>query len=325
MKSVLYSSPFVPAEWITAHGFQPLRLVPGEQKGLHRAESAEGICPFVERFLDEAAQVENCAAVCFTTNCDQMRRAPEWLYGDHLPPSFLMHVPSTWKSIPAQKLYSSELIRLSDFLSRLGGVPPSEKKLLEVMENYERQRRILRDIKGCISSRDYSEAIMRFNRSGEVVQARRVTEISKGGIPVALLGGPLTAQDLSLFDMVRDAGGVVVLDGTETGDRTLPRPLELRSMCENPYMELIDAYFGSIPDVFRRPNSELYLWMKREFRENDVRGVILVRYVWCDLWKGEIGRIQEWLNIPLLDFDMGGENPVLRNRTRIQAFLEVLQ
>ena len=65
--------------------------------------------------------------------------------------------------------------------------------------------------------------------------------------------------------------------------------------------------------------------MKKELKVRDVRGVIFIRNLWCDLWHGERTRLQEWLDLPLLDVDLNGEAPSSRNRTRIHAFMESLQ
>ena len=37
-----------------------------------------------------------------------------------------------------------------------------------------------------------------------------------------------------------------------------------------------------------------------------VRGVILVRCVWCDLWHAEFARLREWLKLPSVEIDLGG-------------------
>jgi benzoyl-CoA reductase/2-hydroxyglutaryl-CoA dehydratase subunit BcrC/BadD/HgdB len=111
----------------------------------------------------------------------------------------------------------------------------------------------------------------------------------------------------------------------ETGERTMPRDFHRQRLNEDPFLELADAYFGHIPDAFRRPNSELYRWMKREFDSRDVRGLILVRKVWCDLWHGESARLRDWLDIPFLDLDLDGKNSRARNKNRIQSFMEVIR
>jgi len=85
---------------------------------------------------------------------------------------------------------------------------------------------------------------------------------------------------------------------------------------------LSDAYFGAIPSVFSRPNSRLYRWLARELPASGARGVVLLRYVWCDLWHAEAARLREWLKVPLLDIDLVGREALARSRTRLEAFLE---
>jgi benzoyl-CoA reductase/2-hydroxyglutaryl-CoA dehydratase subunit BcrC/BadD/HgdB len=90
--------------------------------------------------------------------------------------------------------------------------------------------------------------------------------------------------------------------------------------------DLVETSTGrSIPDIFRRPNSELFAWLKSEVSARGVRGVILARQVWCDKWHAEVERFRQWLNVPLLDVDLDGEPCGTRTRTRIQAFMESLR
>ena len=90
------------------------------------------------------------------------------------------------------------------------------------------------------------------------------------GIPLAVLGGPLLETDCAFFDLVEHAGGRVVLDATEGGERTLPRPFDPARLAADPLEELADAYFDGIPDAFRRPNSRLYEWLGRELAARQV-------------------------------------------------------
>jgi benzoyl-CoA reductase/2-hydroxyglutaryl-CoA dehydratase subunit BcrC/BadD/HgdB len=147
------------------------------------------------------------------------------------------------------------------------------------------------------------------------------------GVPLAMVGGPLMKQDFELFDTIEQSGGRIVLNATETGERGMCAPFDRRKLCDEPLMELVDAYFGSIPDASRRPNSDLYLWLKRELSGRGVLGIIFRRYVWCDMWHVELRRLKDWTDLPVLDIDTAGDNETDRHRTanRIRAFLEMLQ
>ena len=326
MKTVAYSCPFVPPEWIAAHGLKSRRLLPGSKSEKNDLCASEGICHFLRELVNDLVSIPDLEGIVFTTICDQMRRAPE-LLGLHTSlPVFLMNVPSTWQQPESHRLYISELHRLSAFLMTLGGKRPTLALLSHTMLTYEGKRSQLLDARARMDARSFSETLASFHETGElVIKNQTISYDAPRGIPVALIGGPLSKQDFILFDIIQKAGGVVVLDGTETGERTLPRPFHRQLLRQDPILELADAYFGHIPDPFRRPNSGLYKWMKETCRTRRVQGVIFIRNVWCDIWHGEVTRMREWLNIPLLDIDLDGEDPVHRNKTRIQAFVETLR
>ena len=144
---------------------------------------------------------------------------------------------------------------------------------------------------------------------------------------LAVLGGPLLESDYTFFDLMEQAGGRVVLDATEGGERTMPRPFDPAKVAADPLQELADAYFDSIPDAFRRPNSGLYEWLGRELAARQVRGIIFRRYVWCDLWHAELQRLKQWSPVPVLEIDVGSDDASAPNRVqgRIEAFLEMLR
>ena len=121
-------------------------------------------------------------------------------------------------------------------------------------------------------------------------------------------------------------GGQIVLDATETGERGLCPPFDRRRIRDNPLVELAGSYFNGIPDASRRPNSELYNWFKSRLLDRAVRGIIFRRYIWCDTWHAELWRLKEWINLPVLDIDVGGDNEAHQHRApnRIRSFLETL-
>jgi len=146
------------------------------------------------------------------------------------------------------------------------------------------------------------------------------------GVPIALVGGPLMQRDRVLFDIVNECGGRIVLDATETGQRSRHAPFDRRHVAEDPLLELAQAYF-QIPEVSRRPNSELYRWLAAELPRAGARGIILHHYVWCDKWHAEFERMKEWSRLPMLRLDSEGQGEMdsARVRNRIQAFVETLR
>lgn len=327
MNTILYSSPFIPAEWIAAHGFQPRRVMP--RSCGRRPAAGEGCCPYAQAFLESPRREAGAAAILFTTECDQMRRTAERAELTGCPvPVLLLHVPATWRTASARRLYMEELLRLGRFLVRLGGKRPSDHALALTMIEYDAARAALRAARGHLSPRRFSECIAAFHRTGgfDCPPGDSPSPPALRGIPLALVGGPLLEPHLELFDRVEEAGGTVVLDATTTGERTLAASFDRRTLREAPFETLVAAYFDRIPDAFRRPNSLLYSWLKENFDRRGVRGILFKRYTWCDTWHGEARRMQEWSDRPLLEIDGGDEDRIPEGMvTKIRAFLEILR
>lgn len=318
---IIYSCPFVPAEWIAAHGFQPSRIAPSSY---HKA-AYQGACAYASAFAD-LVETSDADACILTTMCDQMRRMHDTIPQSVDKSVFLMNVPHTWETPNSRRMYLDEVLRLGRFMERLGGEHPTDERLTDVMCMYDATRERLRGMRGSVGPRRYSEMIGDFNADGSMPEQPREAAPKLNGVPVAIVGGPLMTAHMDLFDLVGRHGGYIALDATENGERGIPAPFDRRRLAEEPLRVLVDAYFGSIPDAARRPNSLLYQWLSREIESRGIRALIFVRYVWCDIWHAEAQRMKEWFGLPMLDLDITGEsNDLSRNSTRIQAFMEMLR
>ncbi|MHC5055064.1 MAG: 2-hydroxyacyl-CoA dehydratase [Planctomycetota bacterium] len=295
MPTVAYTSPFVPPEWIAACGCEPRRVVPRADAAERSGVPIAGVCPFARAFVGEVRSGDGVDAVVVTSTCDQMRRAAEHFGGK---PTFLMNVPATWRTPGAFRLYLEELRRLARFLEGVSGSVLSEAELAKIMEA--------------------STA-----RSAPLPVADAAS--ARGAAPVAVIGGPLLGGAAWLHDAVARAGGRVVLDGTEGGERTLPGPLDRRRLSDEAPMVLAEAYFGRIPDAFRRPDSMLYEWAAREVPASGARGVLVVRYTWCDMWAVARERLAEATARPVVEIDLAGDpDDGTSIAGRIAAFVEAL-
>jgi hypothetical protein len=386
MKTIAYSSPFVPAEWIATHGLRPYWLRLSTAFGRPLIAVTRGICPYAGALIDATLSGIDAASLILTTACDQMRYAAAVIESRGKCPIFLLNLPSTWQTPEVRKLYIDELQRLGRFLVQLGGKSPDNADLTQVMLAYDRARLAVHSARGRLSAREFADAIAAVRGhitsitdwtfadssprplgEGQGVRAREnrmkkeklllvqsphpnplpvgegtsnpqfsnlQSESDPGngmpqtnGIPLAVLGGPLLEPDYTFFNLIEQAGGSVVLDATEGGERTMPRMFDPVKATADPLQELADAYFDYIPDAFRRPNNQLYEWLGRELVARQVRGIIFRRYVWCDLWHAELHRLKQWSPVPVLDIDAGSDDSSAPNRVqgRIEAFLEMLK
>ncbi len=327
MIKIAYFSPFVPPEWIAAHRMRPVWL-PGVLPAFPQsASSRRGVCRCAEVLVDHALECTGAAAIVLTTICDQMRYAAAYLGDSSQLPVFLFNVPSTWQNPEVRRLYRQELLRLGRFLESLGGCLTSLEDLKSIMQRYENARSAVRGNWFDMSGSRYVESLAELRDNGRVIASNGDGEHSTNGVPLALVGGPLMRIDYAFLQLVAKAGGRIVLDASECGERTLPAPLDPAHVRSDPLEELTRAYFDHIPDVFRRPNTRLYEWLDEQLSARGVRGILFWRRLFCDLWHAELEHVRQWSAVPLLDIDVadGDGSTSARTLGKIEAFLEMLQ
>ncbi len=338
---VFYTSPWVPPEWIAAHGFQPRGVWSSPALDLRAAPLAEGVCAFAAGVL-RLVEARPAAGFVLTTHCDQLRRGFDALDDATGNSTFLFNLPATWQTPTARRLYQAELRRLGRFLVKLGGAAPDRSRLQPICQAYEQARCRLRAAAGTRSGRRLMELSAHYHWTGEAKSGSE-PEPETGAVPLALVGGPLPPSLWGLLELIEAAGGRLVLDGTEAGERSLlpqvrlhppggpenqptstgaPRPPDTEDGVEI----LANAYFDAITAVFQRPNTRLYQWLRARVAARQVRGIILWHYVGCDLWRAEAQSLREALGLPVLLLEADEtDGHSLRHAGRIAAFIECLR
>ena len=127
MNAVAYCHPFVPPEWIAAHGLRPCWL-PCRAGDEPAVWVRRGVCPVAAARLDDFAGELPAEAVVLTTTCDQIRYAAALLQHRGTLPVFLMHVPRTWQTAAVRTFYREELSRLGRFLVGCGGTRAGRRR-----------------------------------------------------------------------------------------------------------------------------------------------------------------------------------------------------
>ena len=334
MIRVGYHSPFVPPEWIAAHGLEPQWLWLDRSAPAGGPPARRGQCPFAAAVAAAVCRGAAGDAVVLTTTCDQMRSTAALLEQEAAGAVFLMHVPATWQTRLARELYRDELLRLGRFLERLGGKHPSPAALGEVMQAYQSARGGLLARRDEMAACQLAEELVAVRGilvapfTGYLAQCERSEHApTSRQIPLALVGGPMTAGDAGLLAAIEAAGGRIALDASEGGERTLPAPFDPDLAQRDSLAALVESYFDTIVDIGRRPIAPLHDWLVREIGRRAIRGVIFRRYVSCDLWLGELHPLRQRLGVPVLDLDAGQVDQTADGRTvaRIDAFLESLR
>jgi len=304
---VVCTTPWVPAEWVRAHGL--------EYCGIWSCKAAPpplsaGVCAFA-RFAADLALRDSSSAFIFSSHCDQLRRSFDAVHAEVPGRAFLFNLPATWKTPAAVQLFDSELDRLGRFLVRLGGAAPTAERLVEA----------------ALAQRLAGGA-------GSVRAESRASSPQPPRTPVAIVGGPMRDCDRPVLDLIEKLGATIVLNATEPGERNLwsAQPKELwpggpeRFSLEQLRLRLAEDYVLHCTDVYQRPNTRLYAWLRERLQARHARGIILWYYAWCDLWRAEIQTLRESFGLPVLPLEadiFSGSEPGAINR--VEAFLESLR
>jgi 2-hydroxyglutaryl-CoA dehydratase, D-component len=369
---VFFTSPWVPTEWIKAHGLEPRGIWLARDFACEPLPLAAGVCAFANAVV-RLAERQAGSAVIFTTHCDQLRRGFDTVAEAAATRVFLFNLPVTWQTPVAERIYADELRRLGRFLVGLGGHAPVVAVLVEIIMQRSRARQRLLEAAPWCPARAYAEAVARFHLDGSVHLPPEDGDHRAAGmssIPLALVGGPLPQSQMPLLEALEKAGGRVVLNATEAGERSLwadfsliqdtiklwaghperggdslspqiqahrtgdklspPRKAEfdaavpVERLEDNALDLLVRGYLANYMDVFQRPNTRLYDWLRVRLTARQVRGIVLWHYVGCDLWRAEAQPMRAAFGLPvlLLDADEAAPN---RNTGRLEAFLESLR
>jgi len=213
------------------------------------------------------------------------------------------------------------LERLSRFLCQLDGTAPAPEELRAEMAATNQARRALSAAAPGADPHSFAGAIARFFSAGGF--APPLPAQPAGKVPLAIVGGPLSVPDWTVFDAIEAAGGWVALNATDTGERALCPAF---GGLEDPLAALAEGYFENMADVFQRPNTRLYSWLQPRLLSRQVRGVVLWCFTGCDLWRAEMQTLRERFQLPVLLLevdDAPGISP--RDVTRLEAFVETLK
>ena len=327
---VFYTSPWVPPEWIKAHGLEPRGVwLAGDSRPL---PLAAGVCAFAESVV-RLAETHSDSAMIFSTHCDQLRRGFDVVAGGAPGRVFLFNLPATWQTAVAEtNVLPPNWNDWAAFSWDWVASRPTVEGLAETMTRYRLARSQLLEAAAHLPARQYGEAIARFHWDGSVNLPENVRAPGTDAIPLALVGGPLPPWQGHVLDAIESAGGRVVLNATEAGERSLgpafaPEQAPVAACALSDLLHVLTrSFLDNCVDVFQRPNTRLYGWLKERLAARKVRGIVLWHYVGCDLWRAEAQPLREAFGLPVLLLDANeAAGDASRQSGRIEAFLEALR
>jgi hypothetical protein len=321
---VFCTSPWVPPEWIQAHGLNPRGIWLEREFDTEHTGLAAGVCAFAHA-ASWLTQQQPEAAMVFTTHCDQLRREFDAVAAAANGRTFLFNLPATWQTPVAPRIFADELKRLGRFLLSLGGHAPSSGELRAIRAQRSLARQRLLDAPSWCPARQYAEAVARFHLDGSIhLPPQPAPQQPPGATPVAVVGGPLPRSQMPLLDTIERAGGRVVLNATEAGERSLGSAPPPHAAPQDDVEQLARDCLANCVDVFQRPNTRLYDWLRQRLVARGVRGIVLWHYVGCDLWRAEAQPLRDTFGLPVLLLEADSA-ALTRNTGRLEAFLESLR
>jgi len=339
-KRIGYFTPYLPVELLWACGFSPVRLRPGRG---HAA--ADGRLPrnfSVEARCLLAAALEqrlDAGAVVFLDEDDTSRRACDvWRAFAGMPVFGPVAVPRLAGPASAER-YAGALAALAGELAALSGQPLTDESLQQAIDLYNRQRALWlalrqRWLEGGLATGEW-HALRWLALTAEVESANEAlaARLQTGpGPSAAAPAGPrllvLGAMEVPapLLALLEAGGARVVAEDSEAEERTLTE--QVPSSGRGPLLDLAGAYLAKMPGPRAAELPRRLAALDRLVDERHVQGAIALYPKFADSYLAEwvaLGEMFRARGLPALLLEDDGEpGPSGQQRTRVEAFLEIL-
>jgi bzd-type benzoyl-CoA reductase N subunit len=336
-----YLCPYAPLELLHAGGFAPVRLMqlsgPVVLADAHLPPFACALVRTVtERMLN--GELDFLEGVLFVHTCDTMQCAADiWRMARPLFKVLNFSLPSVLGQAGAHDYVLTSLRALASTLQTTFGAAVTEEALRASIALYNEQRRLLAalyehrrympvdqlwslTLAGMLMPVEEHSAVLR--------KALRQTEenrvIQSRGPAVILVGAVL--DDLAIPRLIAELGGQVVGDDLCTGSRFFDT---LANEQKDPYVALADRYLERPPCPAKhdeaRPHAQRVL---DQVRSSKAQGVIFALPKFCEPHAFDYVPLAQALadaGVPHLLIETDVTVPAGQLRTRVQAFLEMLQ
>ncbi|MBN1190126.1 MAG: 2-hydroxyacyl-CoA dehydratase [Dehalococcoidales bacterium] len=344
---------YVPEEMIHAAGAIPLCLIHGGDSA--PADTALSvvprlICPFAryqigEQLLKNNPYYNMIDLLVAPITCQHLKKVAEvWEYFGNLD-IFKLGIPQKYDNDFELEYYTGRLEALKERLQHLTGNTISHLELSHSIDLYNRMRELLRQISllrvsdpGIITSLDfiqlnhasfYADPVFMTDYLSSLYSELKGKVKSPGsdGCKLLLTGPNVSYGDYSVLELVKKAGGEIVIEEIYEGMRdywhTISNEGDLMKSLTRGY--LIDRTPCALMRNSARKRYENILQLIRDY---DVSGVIWYELMCCETFDTESYYLSKKLaevNIPMLILESDYSNSdSAQFQTRIEAFIEIV-
>jgi benzoyl-CoA reductase subunit C len=339
-----YFCSYVPKELIHAFDRTPVRILPTA----YRASEAEAFLPrnfcslikiTLAGFLEAGSDLEG---VVHSDSCDGLRRLNDiWRHYVEVEALHLLDLPRNDTGV-SRDYYRHSLRRLSKTLEERLGIRLTAERLAASIQCYNEQRSLLEELDrhwrdGAVPTARYqslrhtsiTEDPLPFNaRLREELEHLPSGAVnSPTGARVMLLGSLLTSG--GLVQAIEESGARVVAEDSCSVGRELAGQVEVSTDVDVMLGNLAAAYLAKPPCPRMRDFPRRLAYLSKLATDHEVDGVVAFLYKFCDLFMSEYPVLRRTLlemGVPVLLLEDEGEATLSgQHRTRLEAFLEVLQ
>ena len=335
-----------------AAGFAPVRLIQtGSETTLANAHLPSFSCALARAVTERMLRgdLDFLHGVLFTHTCDTLQcltdiwrmSRPRFRVLSFALPSVLDVSPRrapgpSGDATGAREYMLAELHRLADTLEHGLGAPVREEELCASIVLYDEQRRLLEALHARLDrltaqqwwSLSISAMLMPVEEHVRVlrrcVDARGIAQNAPGGPKLVLAGALL--DDPLIPQVIDELGGRVAGDDLCTGSRYWDTLVDGE---QEPFAALAERYLRRAPcpckHTTREARGERILSL---VRNTGAQGVVLVLLKFCDPHAFDavpLTRALDAADVPHVTLETDVSAPAGQVRTRLQAFLEMLQ
>jgi benzoyl-CoA reductase subunit C len=344
MGKIGYLCSYVPKEIIYAFGKTPVRLLPTAAKASEaEAYLPRNFCSLVKvtlaSFLEGDANLE---AVIQADSCDALRRLNDvWREYVNVEVLHLLDLPRRSTTVSCDYFHQA-LRRLTETLQERYDMELTAERLGRSVQCYNEQRALAAEMdrrwgEGEISAATYYDLRQAsvtddpesvngrlrdtLQNSANASSARR--EASR----VMLVGSLLTNREL--VEAIEGYGARVVAEDSCLVAREQTAEIPLSDSVDAMLRDLAAAYLNKPPCPRMRDFPRRMEYLSELVSDRGVDGVVASLYKFCDLFMSEYPVLRKTLQeagVPVLLLEDEGEASLSgQHRTRLEAFLEVLQ
>jgi len=330
-----------------AAGVLPVRLLgSNEPESVSKAHIFQAaFCSFCRDCFAQAinGKYDYIDGVMYGVCCMHARQVYQG-WEKHMPVSFRyeLHVPGNIQSPHAKKYLMSELEDCRNSLAEWTGKDIANEDIDRAIEIYNRNRRLMSDVYDLFKKEDPPVAaseVAEMAISGMLIDkethngllekaleeiSQRGPAVKKGNTRIMLLGS--VNNDIELFRLFESCGAHVVTDDYCTGNRyyrteVIPGDDRIAALADR----LINKTPCPLKDLPERRRLREYSRMISDF---NVQGVIYSIQRMCDSHGLDYPEVEKFMNkkgIPMLKLELDYSVPIGQFRTRIEAFLEMIE